>query len=418
MANELSALVEAAGDAVDRLAITPAESLHSAVSGRVFRAVGPASTPTRLIHDGIAKAVYWTMRRTITGAFGAAAATTRAAAAGADVRPLSRSRGGRNAVAAINALIGDRLDESGSDLAIPMAIRHAAGDVPCQRSNLAQAFPAATSRVVVFLHGLAETEERWLRGSNRHDGPDALPFSVRLQRDLGITPVDIRYNSGLRVSQNGQRLAQLVDSLLAAWPVTIDELDFVGHSMGGLLARSACHAGTAAGRVWPSLVRHLITLGAPHTGAPAEKAVHAVSWALRKVPEARPVAEILDSRSAGIRDLRFGYLVEDDWRGEDPRKLLDNRRSQVPLLPKCTHTFITATVTQDPAHPIGRTVGDLLVRTDSATGRHRERSIPLPPGSAIHIGRLTHFDLLDHPLVYQRVRNVLSGAGAQQAKDG
>jgi pimeloyl-ACP methyl ester carboxylesterase len=414
MTNELSALVEAAGEAVDRLAITPAESLHAAISRRVFRAVGPASTPTRLIHDGITKVVYGTIRRTVTTAFGAAAATTRAAAGGADVRPLSRSRGGRIAVGAINALIGDQLDERGSDLAISMAIRQAAEDVPCERSALEHAFPTATARVAVFLHGLGETEERWLRGSDRHVGAEALPFSVQLQRDLGITPVDIRYNSGLRVSQNGLKLAELLNSLLEAWPVTIDELDFVGHSMGGLIARSACHAGTIARHDWPSRVRHLITLGAPHTGAPLEKAVHAVSWALRKVPEARPMAEILDARSAGIRDLRFGYLVEDDWRGEDPRKLLDDRRSQVPLPRDCTHTFIAATVTQDPAHPIGWALGDLLVRTDSGIGRHRERSIPVPPGSSIHIGRLTHFDLLDHPLVYERVRNVLSGAAAAQ----
>ena len=57
-----------------------------------------------------------------------------------------------------------------------------------------------------------------------------------------------------------------------------------------------------------------------------------------------------------------------------------------------------------------------MVRTDSAAGRHRTRAIPVPPESVIHIGGLNHFDLLDHPLVYEQLRRVLSSPATPPAE--
>lgn len=391
--NEVSALLEVAGEAVERLAIGPAQGLHRAVAGRVFGALGPLAAPVRGAHDGISGIVYAAVRGAARAGFAAAAAGVRAGAGGAEVRPLSRTRRGRLAVGAVNALLGDRLDARGSDLAIAMSVRAGGRDLPCARGELEKAFPAAGARIAVFLHGLGENEELW---------------SPALAGEPGLTRLFVRYNSGLHVSDNGRRLAALLEALLAAWPVAGADLVLVGHSMGGLVARSACHAGTLAGHTWPARVRHLITLGTPHTGAPLEKAVHALAWALGKLPETRPLAAILDQRSAGIRDLRFGYLLDDEWAAERGDRLFDDRRLEVPLLPGCRYTFVTATLTRDPDHLVGRLAGDLLVRTASAGGRHRARSIPVPPDAVVHLGPLTHFDLLHHPLVDARLRSLLT----------
>jgi pimeloyl-ACP methyl ester carboxylesterase len=291
-----------------------------------------------------------------------------------------------------------------------MAVRRRGADVACEAVSLRRAFPHATPRVAVFLHGLAETEEWWRRRSAPSAGEDRRPFGVRLRRDLGMTPVELRYNTGLHVSDNGARLAELLERLVAAWPVPVEDLVLVGHSMGGLVARSACHQAGELGHAWCGALRHVVTLGTPHHGAPLEKAVHATAWLLRAVPESRFVADILDMRSAGIRDLGYGNLREDDWRDADAAALLRDGRIPVPLHPGCSHTFITATVTRDPRHPLGWLVGDLLVRSESAGGRCRERTIPVPPESVVHLGGLTHFDLLDHPLVYERLREVLARA--------
>lgn len=419
MANELSALLEVAGDAVDRLAITPAQSLHRAVARRVFASVGPFGAPTRVVHDGISTVAYSAVRIAVSATTTAAAAAVRAAAGG-ELRPLSASSRGRHTVSAINALVGDVLEERGSDLAIEMSLRKAARDIPVTRAALRRAFPQATGRVAVFLHGLAENEEWWLRGSARRRGVESRSFGARLRADLGITPIDIRYNTGLHVSENGRMLDDLLEQLTLHWPVEVADLALVGHSMGGLVARSAYHAARRAQprRTWHRRLGNVVTLGSPHTGAPVEKALHAAAWALRRVPEAAPLGEVLDIRSAGIRDLRHGYLLADEWSTEDPARLIDDRRIAVPLLKGCTHTFITATITRDPKHPLGWIAGDLLVRSDSAAGRHRKTSIPVPVESVVHLGPLTHFDLLDHPVVYTHVRAALATRPRKPARAG
>ena len=406
MASELSALIEVGGQAVDRLVVTTAESLHSAVAGRIFRSTAPFSAPSRFVHDRITRAAYASVRR-LTRLVTSAAATSVGYVTRDDTHSLSRSRRGRAAISALNGLIGDELDAEASPLAITMAIRRNGVDVRCEPQSLRRAFRRPTSRLAVFLHGLGESEERWLRGATRHRGRARLSFGAQLHREFDLTPIYIRYNSGLHISENGKRLNNLLEELIDAWPVTVDELVLVGHSMGGLVARSGCHTATTVGHSWSDRVRHLITLGSPHTGVPLEKSVHAAAWALRRLPETSHLARILDLRSAGIRDLRFGYLLEDDWRREDPTRLFDDRRSDVPPLPRSTCTFITATVTRDPRHPLGWLGGDLLVRSESAAGRRSDGSVVVPADEVIHIGALSHFDLLDHPTVYTHIREVL-----------
>src|SRR5437763_5145158 len=338
MAAQLRALVEVAGEAVDRLALTPAESLHHAVAARVFRAVGPLAAPSRVIHDAVSRVTYASVRLGMRVGFDGAA---RAASAAPDMRPASPLLG------ALNAVIGDQLEARGSALAIPMSLHPRGGAGP---------------RLALFVHGLGGSHDQW---------PDA---------DLGLSRIYLRYNTGLPVAQNGARLARLLEETVAGWPVAVTELALVGHSMGGLMLRAAFHEAVSAGLAWPGLVRNLVTLGTPHGGAPLEKAVHVLAWALRRVPEAAPLGVILDTRSAGIKDLRRG--------------------STLPLLEGCRHTFICATVTRRPGHPLGWAVGDLLVRTRSASGPQA--------ASSRHLGSLHHFDLLRHPTVYRELRQLLA----------
>jgi hypothetical protein len=153
-------------------------------------------------------------------------------------------------------------------------------------------------------------------------------------------------------------------------------------------------------------VRLTVTLGTPHAGAPLEQAVHALSAALHVAPETRPFARLLRRRSAGIRDLRRGSLVDEDWRDQDPDALRAKALREVPLLPAATHCFVAATVTRDHNHPLGRLVGDTLVLHPSASGRR----IGLEHG--LTLGGTHHLALLDHPAVYAELRKWLSTSWA------
>jgi pimeloyl-ACP methyl ester carboxylesterase len=421
--------------------------VHHAIAGRAFSAVGPASLPVQSVHDGVAHGVYGLVRVATAAASRAAAG----AALTADALSLSRDRRDRRAIsgkygpgeadceippscagkgvhgvarrgaeeaalAAVNGLWGDTLARRYPELAVPMALRSAGRDVSPTEEGLAAAYRAATGRLAVFVHGLCESDESWTRSGGHRGGGERCDggFGTRLRDDLGFTPLYVRYNSGLHVSDNGQRLAELMADVMAAWPVPVEEVALIGHSMGGLVARSACHYALAAhppqaaGQDWVDAVRHVFCLGTPHLGAPLEKATNAASWLLASLPETRPAARVLNLRSAGVKDLRFGSCVEDDWRGVDPDEVLRDRCIDVPFLPHATYYFVGATVTADLHHPLALLVGDLLVQFPSASGRGRRRRLAFEIDNGIHLGGLHHFNLLNHPSVYRQLHAWLS----------
>jgi pimeloyl-ACP methyl ester carboxylesterase len=267
-----------------------------------------------------------------------------------------------------------------------------------------RAFPGATRRIVVFVHGLMGTEFPW-RWFAAEDGDT---YGSRLARDLSVTPIYIRYNTGRHISANGRSLAELLERLVAAWPVEVDEVALIGHSMGGLVARSACCHGSEGGHDWARRVRHVVSLGTPHMGAPLAQAVHYVSAGLNALPETRPVAGLLRRRSSGIRDLRQGSVVDEDWKDCDPDALGAVVCKEVPLLEGATHCFVTATIMSSETHPLSRLIGDWLVLQPSASGRSRSRRIPFEAEYGMHLGPSNHLALLNHPAVYDRLRTWLA----------
>ena len=359
---------------------------HGAVAARTFGLLGVLGLPARAMQDAISTGAYATVRFATSGA-------GRLASAGAssllppERRSLSSSREGRLVLGALNGAVGDRLVSTGSDAAIAMSLR-------------APADSDATPRLAVFVHGLCETDEAW--------GPWPGTFGSRLRDELGYTPLQLSYNSGLHVSENGRALAELLESKVEEWPVPVEELVLVGHSMGGLVARAACHYGQEAGGNWTSSLRHVFCLGSPHLGAPLEQAANVGGWVLGRLPETRPFASLVNGRSAGIKDLRYGSLLDEDWSDCDPDELLTDRCCDVPFADNTTYYFIGATIAREPGSPLGRIVGDLLVLYPSASGQGRRRRIPFEVDRGRHFGGMTHFHLLRHPAVYEQLHTWLA----------
>jgi hypothetical protein len=181
--------------------------------------------------------------------------------------------------------------------------------------------------------------------------------------------------------------------------------------MGGLVARSACHYAGSGGHPCAPLIRHVFCLGTPHLGAPLEKGINATAWLAGLFPESRPLARLANLRSAGVKDLRYGSLVEQDWRDCDPDEFLRDRCTEVPFLPHAAYYFIGTTVNADRDHLLSRIIGDLFVQFPSASGTGRRRRIPFEPDNGRHLGGLHHFDLLNHPDVYHQIRTWLSSPG-------
>jgi pimeloyl-ACP methyl ester carboxylesterase len=300
-------------------------------------------------------------------------------------------------VAAVNGAFGDHLEESGNALAIPMGFTTPDQRLKLDADNLATAVPQASPHLVVLIHGLSLSELSWKRKGRPCMGS-------KLQDEFGCTPLYLRYNTGRHISTNGQELAQQLQQLCQAWPVPVASLTLIGHSMGGLVIRSACWYAEQAQRPWLQQLRRVVCLGTPHHGSHLEKAGHAFDLVMQKIPYTEPLA-FGRRRSAGIKDLRHGDLLDEDWQGHDldqPRA--DNRRP-VPLLPDVEYYFAAATIGQDRHDTLGHILGDLLVRLDSAVGSHTDdlRRLHIKPENCQVFHEKNHFDLLHDERVHQQI---------------
>lgn len=275
-------------------------------------------------------------------------------------------------VGAVNGVVGDHLHRRNNVLALGMSLRFDEAD--------------AGPRIAVFVHGLATTEWSWSMSAERFLGDPSASFGTLLRDDLGFRPVFARYNTGRPVADNGAALSVELDALVASWPVPVEDIVLIGHSMGGLVARAAGEAARRDRAAWLPRLTRVVCLGTPHQGAGLERFGHATEQVLGAVdlPVTRITAAVLGARSEGIQDLRHGLL-------------------DVPLLDGVAYAFFAGTITPNPDDPVSGLLGDLLVRVPSAEGPHGVQQGTFSLHTA-RFGGVKHFELQVHPDVYAQVR--------------
>jgi pimeloyl-ACP methyl ester carboxylesterase len=271
-------------------------------------------------------------------------------------------------LAVLNGVVGDTLAETGNPLAIAMRLRQRGRALDLEAPSLAKELPNAGPKVLVLVHGscMSDLQFRW-HGHDHGEG---------LARELGYTPLYVHYNSGLHVSTNGRELAGLLEQAVRSWPVRVEEMTIVAFSMGGLVARSACIAAEAAELSWRTRVTDAIFLGTPHHGAPLERGGHALELLLGLSGYSAPIAGLGKIRSAGVTDLRFGNLVDEDWQARDRFAHGSDSRAVVSL-PEGVRCYAIAGSTT-PATRTGKLAGDGLVPVDSALGGRRAKALRPP----------------------------------------
>jgi pimeloyl-ACP methyl ester carboxylesterase len=292
-----------------------------------------------------------------------------------------------DALSVLNGLFGDLLHERQSPLAVPMTLRRSGVDV--------------TGRACVFVPGLMGSTNIW-----RFPGSGET-YGSRLAADRDVTPLFVGYNSGRHISDNGKELALELEALVAAWPGGLDELNLVGHSMGGLVVRSASHHGALNGHAWVEKLQRVFLLGAPLSGAPLEKLVHVADLTLTTIwnPVTRLIGRALQRRSAGVKDLRFGAIAEEDWSGHDPDALRWPRRTPVPLVAGADHYVIAGMLARDGGSRAAQVCGDPLVTCFSATGRTLRAwgATLVPDTHTCTLPGVGHLALAHHEDVYRQI---------------
>lgn len=370
------------------------EQMHETIARRPLPWSPRPDQPTRA-HGLLASAVYTVIHKSIGACakgvdFSLGAIPVQAAKPSVTQREL-------RIVAAVNGVCGDHLESTSNPLAIRMKLVKEGMLFSPTAADLASVYPDASPHLVVLVHGLCLSENSW----SRNNQPD---IGDRLHSTLGTSPIYLRYNTGRHISTNGREFADLLHELCENWPVRVESLSLLGHSMGGLVIRSACWYGNRASHPWVRHLRRVVCLGTPHHGSPLERAGHLLDRAMRSIQYIEPLA-LGRRRSAGIKDLRYGNIRDQDWLGHDSERSLADRRRVVPLLDGVDYYFAAASIGRHDRDPKGQLLGDLLVPTGSAVGFHADerRRLVVDPRNCQVFHEKGHLDLLSDTEVHDQI---------------
>jgi hypothetical protein len=305
-------------------------------------------------------------------------------------------------LAALNGVIGDRLVAGNNSFAIPMTIRYK--DEALNWESLPP-MPEATGKIMLLVHGLC-MNDLWRHA--RHKGHE-VEHGNALAAALGYTPVYLRYNSGLHTSSNGRELSTQLEQLVRNWPTPVQELSVVAYSMGGLLTRSAFHYAEEANLRWPSHLKNIVFLGTPHHGTSLEKLGNWLHALLGGTPYTRPFTRLARLRSAGITDLRYGHVLDEDWHGHDRFHRRPDSRQLLPLPEGVACYTVAATLANRRSTLANRLLGDGLVPLHSALGHHEKAQRKLLFANESHrvFYQMDHMELLHSPRVIRQIQQWL-----------
>jgi hypothetical protein len=303
-------------------------------------------------------------------------------------------------LATLNGVMGDKLVESHNALATPMTLRH--DGQPLNWHAMPSDLPVE-GRVLLMVHGLCMNDLQW-QNQAKHSH-QTLNLGEMLASELGYVPVYVRYNSGLPIAQNGRELASQLAQLTRHWPGRIREISVLAYSMGGLVIRSACHYASQSEMGWPDVLKSMAFLGTPHHGAPLEHAGHWLEQLLPATAYSAPFVRLAQLRSAGIKDLRHGKVMDSPSPQGETHTALPDPRLPLPLPAGVTCFTIAATTAAKRGLLADRLIGDGLVPLRSALGQHDEtrHQLAFPPSHCWIAYRTSHMALLGSPQVGQQL---------------
>ena len=405
--SDLRAVAQLATQAT-RGVTTMAEGVHHAVLDTMGLAGGKAGQQTSGLTGFVYRTVHGVTELVGKGLQAAFTKLEPPLAALVDAPPDTPER--EAVLAALNGVLGDQLEQSHNPLATPMTLRYQGRVL---NTNALPAMPQATGKVLLLIHGLCMNELQWTPGEPSAEGGKATAdIGAALAAQLGYTPIYLRYNTGRHTSQNGRELAGMLEQLLAHWPVPVEDFTVVVHSMGGLIIRSAVHTAQQNQLHWPRQLKNIVFLGTPHHGAPLERAGNWIDVLLGATPFSKPFAKLGQLRSAGITDLRYGFVLESDWANQDRFKRKPDSRQPLPLPEGVACYTVAATLAKPRSLLAERLVGDGLVPLRSALGQHDtpEHNLHFAKDRQTVVYRMNHMEMLCSPVVRDQVLAWLGAA--------
>ncbi len=294
-------------------------------------------------------------------------------------------------LAALNGVLGDRLDVDQSHLAIDMQLQ------VCKPSNRSTR-PA--NKLLIVVHGLCMNDLQWGNSVEM------------LQNQLDFIPAYLRYNTGLAVEENGIQFAAQIEQLLQSGPLqdqAIESISILGFSMGGLVARCAVEAAIKNKHRWLKKLNHVVFLGTPHKGAPLEQIGDWIEQVLGNSRLTKPFTKLTRLRSKGINSLKDG--LENRGSAQSPDQHFDVLNPTI----DCRFSFIAGCTASQTAleqstfsAPFKEVFGDGLVPIDSALLGQRALSGKSNLNQFTIIYETNHLALLRSRQVFETLKRLLT----------
>lgn len=291
--------------------------------------------------------------------------------------------------------------------------------------------------IALLVHGLLVDEQNWTLGSS--------PFPDQIRKYLGWAPVMVRYNSGQHIWKNGALLADRIVELYDTFGPRLGRIRIIGHSMGGLVSRSAVEHLRRRNHSALNHIDRLFLLATPNHGADLERLGHAFEYLLSTAEEApktaagmfrrvirrggakvglkfevvtaaaemvsvitgmpfRSILSVVAARSDGMRDVRFGYMTREESESaahDHDRFMLNHRRPLPPPAHVRVYT-VAGSLWPDVGAQPSRLRTDGLVSVASAAGVGEE----FDDLQALRSGRHAELPLLVHQLVASSPRTM------------
>lgn len=303
--------------------------------------------------------------------------------------------------AVLNGVVGDYLVQNNNPLAIPMQLRYQGETIALDSDSINKTYPKINGKILIMVHGLCMNDLQWNQNDHNH--------GELLAQELGVTPIYLQYNGGLHISKNGKNFNAILEELLDTWPVAIEELTIVAHSMGGLVSRSAFHYGKKEKKNWTKHLKKIVFLGTPHNGAPLERIGNYIDHIFEVISYVKPFTRLSKMRSSGITDLRFGNLLEEDWKGLDRFKNPAKGRKHIALPKNVSSYAIAACIGKEEDKLKAKIIGDGLVQLKSALGQHKNsnKTLDFKESDTYIMYETSHMELLNNMKVYDKLKTWL-----------
>jgi pimeloyl-ACP methyl ester carboxylesterase len=298
----------------------------------------------------------------------------------------------------LNGVIGDYLEEKENPLKITMQFRYQSKTLAIDPKSIKVAYPKVNGKILLMIHGSCMNDLQWTRKDHNH--------GKIIATELNKTPIYLKYNSGLHISSNGKNLNNLLEELVKNWPVPIEELVIIAHSMGGLVSRSALYYGEQNQKKWTQHVKKIVFLGTPHHGSYVERTGNYLDLILESIHYAKPFARLGKIRSAGVTDLRYGNLIDEDWKDDHRFEIKNDKRRNIQLSKQIEFYTIAAVIGNETTSLSTQILGDTLVDVKSALGQHKnpDKNLNFKKENIWISYDSNHLDLISNPKILNKIK--------------